>query len=180
MNDNPDIASDWKGKVLMHVHAEENDKPRKAMEQADAELKQRAKELGFLDEEEYELLVEIGQGVTLPQEDKDYKIRVTVKDREWESEVPKEKKGEYTRWSCRSPVLQWKLPKNPFSEFSLQEGEEPAMRHDYVVLIYLLDEDGKRICFWRGTLNEFRDVDAQWKWLQLKPDRSYGEVEEDH
>lgn len=35
MNDNPDIASDWKGKVLMHIKAEENDKPRKAMEEAD-------------------------------------------------------------------------------------------------------------------------------------------------
>lgn len=66
MNDNPDIASDWKGKVLMHIHAEENDKPKKAMETADPEIKKRAKELGFLDEEDYELMVEIGQGVTLP------------------------------------------------------------------------------------------------------------------
>ena len=119
MNDNPDIASDWKGKVLMHIRAEENDKPKKAMEAADPELKQRAKELGFLEEEAYELMVEIGQGVTLPQEGKDYKVRVTVKDREWESGEPKEKKGQYYRWSCRSGVEQWKLPKNPFSEFSL-------------------------------------------------------------
>lgn len=131
------------------------DKPEKK-----PDLKQLAKELGYLDEEDYDLVVEIGQGVTLPQEEKDYKIRVTVKDCFWDSEVPKEKKGEYTRWSCRSRALRWKLPKNPFSEFSLQEGEERAIRDDYVVLIYLLDEAGKRICFWRGTLNEFRNVDA--------------------
>ena len=66
MNDNPDIASDWKGKVLMHIHAEENDKPKKQKETADPELKNKARELGFLEEEDYELMVEIGQGVTLP------------------------------------------------------------------------------------------------------------------
>ena len=80
MNDNPDSASDWKGKVLMHVQAEENDKPKKAMETGDPEIKKRAVEEGFLEVETYEVMVEIGQGVTLPFQDKDYKIRVSVKD----------------------------------------------------------------------------------------------------
>ena len=29
MNNNPEIASDWKGKVLLHIQATENDKPQK-------------------------------------------------------------------------------------------------------------------------------------------------------
>ena len=24
------------------------------------------------------------------------------------------------------------------------------------------------------------DLDAKWRWIQLKPDRSYGEIEEDY
>lgn len=35
MNSNPEIASDWKGMVLLHIAAEENDKPKKGMETMD-------------------------------------------------------------------------------------------------------------------------------------------------
>ena len=31
MNDNPELGSDWKGCILMHIHAEENDKPKKGV-----------------------------------------------------------------------------------------------------------------------------------------------------
>lgn len=29
MNENPELASDWKGNILMHIEAVENDKPKK-------------------------------------------------------------------------------------------------------------------------------------------------------
>jgi len=32
MNANPEIASDWKGSILMHVATYENDKPKKGVE----------------------------------------------------------------------------------------------------------------------------------------------------
>ena len=65
MNENPDIASDWKGMVLMHIEAGENDKPRKGVETMDPEIVRSAEDLGFLGKDEetkedYELLVEIG------------------------------------------------------------------------------------------------------------------------
>lgn len=44
----------------------------------------------------------------------------------------------------------------------------------------MLDTDDTPICFWHGMLSEFISKNAQWKWIQLKPDRSYGEVENDH
>ena len=66
MNKNPNHASDWKGIVLLHIEAEENEKPKKTVETMNPEIKKAAIEKGFYDKEEHELLIEIGQGVTLP------------------------------------------------------------------------------------------------------------------
>lgn len=60
MNLNPDMASDWKGMVLLHIQAEENDKPKKLMEAMDPEIKKRAKEEGWFEPEDYEMIVEVG------------------------------------------------------------------------------------------------------------------------
>ena len=78
MNENPDIASKWKGMVLLHIQAEANDKPKKSVETMDPEIKKNAEELGFLGEEtgndDYELMVEVGQGILLPEPDAYYKV----------------------------------------------------------------------------------------------------------
>ena len=60
MNMNPDIASDWKGRVLLHIQSEELDKPKKGMEQMDPEVKKQAAAEGYFDLEPYEFLFEIG------------------------------------------------------------------------------------------------------------------------
>lgn len=44
MNENPEIASDWKGMVLLHISAEENDKPKKGVTTMEPEIRTRAKE----------------------------------------------------------------------------------------------------------------------------------------
>ena len=118
MNNNPEIASDWKGRVLLHIQAKENDKPMKTVSQMDPDIKKKAIELKYLEKEDYELMIEIGQGITLPEKDKDYRICVKVMDEEWVCEKPKEKKGEYVRWHSRSKVLKWKMPRNEYSVFT--------------------------------------------------------------
>ena len=67
----------------------------------DPEIKKQAKEQGYLNKEDYQLMIEIGQGVTLFEPDKDYKVVVKVQEWEWTSEIPKEKKGAYVRWHSR-------------------------------------------------------------------------------
>lgn len=47
MNQNPDIASDWKGQVLIHISAVETDKPMKGVIDLDFALKEEAKEKGY-------------------------------------------------------------------------------------------------------------------------------------
>ena len=69
MNENPDIASKWKGMVLLHIEASENDKPKKGVETMDPLIQKAAEECGFLGEsstEDFEVLIEVGQGIALP------------------------------------------------------------------------------------------------------------------
>jgi len=75
-------------------------------------------------------MIEIGQGITMPHKDTDYKVKVSVENNSWVTSVPKEKKGEYVRWSDRSDKpLKWKLPKNPFSLFSVEDGQDSENRN---------------------------------------------------
>lgn len=95
--------------------------------------------------------------------------------------MPKEKKGEYLRWHSRSEELNWQLPKNEHSIFSGKTPEELGKnQNESEIFVYLQDENDKLICFWQGKLSDFSKDDAQWRWIQLKPDRSYGVVDEDY
>lgn len=149
MNESPDLASDWKGFVLLHIQAKEDDKPQKGMKNMDPEIKKRAMAEGYLKKELYQVQIEVGQGITLPEEDKDYRVVVKVMDKEWRSDVPKEKKGAYVRWHRRSELLTWDLPKNEYSVFAGKTEEELGKnRVESEIFIYLEDESEKLICFW--------------------------------
>lgn len=143
MDKNPALASMWKGQVLVHILAEMNDKPKKGVEKVgqppaikakdDEEdkavekpnWKEEAKKSGQFDKEDYEFMIEIGQGITMPQKDTNYKVKVSVENNSWTTDKPKEIKGEYVRWSDRcDKVLSWKLPKNPYSLFSVENGQD--------------------------------------------------------
>lgn len=133
MNENPEIASDWKGMVLFHISAVENDKPKKGIETMLPDIRKQALDFGFFEMDTYEMVIEIGQGVTLPVAETDYRVQVSVHNNDWKSAEPKEKKGEYVRWSCRSgdgnkakpdeSVIKWQIPKNPFSLFTGKSAE---------------------------------------------------------
>lgn len=58
MNSNPDVASTWKGRILMQVTAEKTDKPtciKNELEQKDVE-----KAHPYLQPHEYEIIAEVG------------------------------------------------------------------------------------------------------------------------
>lgn len=104
----------------------------------------------------YEFLFEIGQGITLPKSNYDYKVQVSLNNLDWKTQIPKEKKGEYVRWSERSEVItKWSLPKNPLSVFSASAAEIGNNKQEQRIYIYLLDDDDVPICFWHGLLSEF-------------------------
>lgn len=80
MNDNPEMASHWRGRMLLEISCVEDDKPKKAVQKLDPEVRAKADEAGYFGEEEYEIWCEFGQGVALPKEGEKYHARLTVQD----------------------------------------------------------------------------------------------------
>ena len=60
MNDNPEIASHWRGRMLLEISCEECDKPKKGVEKLDPEIRAAAEAAGFFEEEEFEIWCEFG------------------------------------------------------------------------------------------------------------------------
>lgn len=58
MNSNPDVASTWKGRVLMQVTAEKTDKPTCLIETLDELDREKAEP--FLKPHEFEIIAEVG------------------------------------------------------------------------------------------------------------------------
>ena len=78
MNDNPEMASHWRGRMLVQVFCAEDDKPKKLCQKLDPKVKEEAQEAGYFNDEEYEMFVEVGQGVALPERDKKYTVKVKI------------------------------------------------------------------------------------------------------
>lgn len=75
MNDYPELASTWKGRILMHLSAYDTKNPEMKVVPLDPQFKQRVMELKAYDLNEYEILAEVGAGVCLPGK-KNYTIRI--------------------------------------------------------------------------------------------------------
>ena len=75
MNENPELASNWKGRVLMQVTCEETDKPVVKVCKIDDETVQKSKIC--MRNRTYEIIAEIGQAIALP-ENKEYTIKLII------------------------------------------------------------------------------------------------------
>ena len=80
MNDNPEIASTWKGRILMHISAYDTKAPEVKVAPLDPEFKVFAQKSGAYALEEYQVLVEFGSGICLPPGNKKYHLKVTIND----------------------------------------------------------------------------------------------------
>jgi hypothetical protein len=101
MNDNPEVGSAWKGRILMQIESVDSKHPERKEAVLEDTIKQQAISLGFFQEKEYEVIGEIGMGICLPSNSKQYKIKIKIGDFELITENPKEYKQGYCRWSER-------------------------------------------------------------------------------
>ena len=101
MNDNPELASAWKGRLLMQIESEDCKHPERREQALEETIKQRAIDAGMFMQQEYEIIAEVGMGICLPTSNK-YTVKIKIGDIEIESSSPKECKGSgYNRWSER-------------------------------------------------------------------------------
>mmetsp|Transcript_30294 Transcript_30294/g.46320 ORF Transcript_30294/g.46320 Transcript_30294/m.46320 type:complete len:131 (+) Transcript_30294:880-1272(+) len=75
MNENPELASNWKGRILMQIACEETEKPIAKVEPIEDELVMEAK--AFMRDKEYEVIAEVGQAVALPKKKK-YSVKIVI------------------------------------------------------------------------------------------------------
>lgn len=101
MNEHPEMGSEWKGRILMQIESADAKHPEKKETVLEETIKQQAIALGFFEEHEYEIIAEIGMGISLPSNSSQYKVMIKIGDFELTTEYPKEYKAGYNRWSER-------------------------------------------------------------------------------
>ena len=86
MNENPEIASLWKGRILMQVLAEKTDKPVLRIQNIAKEEVEKAAQ--YLVDREYSLMINIVSAIGLPKDDEKYEVVVRLADKEWSTGQP--------------------------------------------------------------------------------------------
>ena len=170
MNENPEIASLWKGRILMQVLAVKTDKPVLRVQNIPEEEVKKAAE--YLRDRKYAVRVQITSAIGLPKEDEKYEVVVRLADREWSSGKAVVNKGRYNRFNYRN--------KDDDTIF-----EAPYINLDDLgsIFIYLKAKmtigADKYICYHRSSVKQWLDTDPKKiSWISLKPDRAIGEVDE--
>ena len=162
MNQIPEIASTWKGRILMQVTVEKSDKPEmKVRKVTDDVLNEAMKKWEKI---KYEIMAEISQGICLP----DMKLKVKLKIGEFELKTPSPKKYKngFSFWNVRFGEKIWECP-------------YPSVEAMPDVWIYIMNGD-KPICFYRGKPEDFTDPNPDMVWVPLVNDRSVGEITESY
>ena len=163
MNLNPEIASFWKGRILMQVTAEKTDKPEMKVIDVDPDARREAQR--YMGNREYIVLAEASQGICLPSDDK-YKLKIRIGDLELTSDKPRFNKKGYCFWNHRFKETRYTCPYQSVDE----------MEHFYV---YLCDGD-KHICYFKGEVADFTDPNPIHHWVALTNDLSVGNVKESY
>ena len=98
MNDNPELASFWKGRILMQIVCEDTEKPIAKVEKISDEVVMEAK--AFMRDKEYDIIAEVGQAVALPKNRK-YSVKIIVGGHVLQTKEAKVQKKNYNRFNER-------------------------------------------------------------------------------
>jgi hypothetical protein len=78
MNQNPEVASAWKGRVLVQVCAHETEKPICIKRAIDNQHFLRAAEMKI--PQKFDVIAEVCQGIALPKEKEQYNLMIKIAD----------------------------------------------------------------------------------------------------
>ena len=172
MNENPELGSLWKGRILMQVFAVKTAKPVykiQQINQADCEYSNQ-----FKVNRVFRFMVQVNSAIALPKPDTKYEIAVRIADKEITTGEAVFNKGSYNRFNYRTEVEDAKF-------------EGPYLNIDDIggVFVYLKKKfkigGVKNISFYRGYASSFTDLTPEnLTWVQLMPDKAINEVKEPH
>ena len=81
MNENPELGSFWKGRVLMQVFAIKTDKPVYKVEPIPEEDCEKARSL-YLKQRRFRFMAQVNSAIALPKDDVQYEIQIKVGEHE--------------------------------------------------------------------------------------------------
>jgi hypothetical protein len=99
MNNNPEIASFWKGRILVQSLCEETEKPLLMMHALDDNVIEAAKP--YIQNRSFAASLFIAGAIGLPIDNKEFYVTVRVAEKEWSSGSPKVTKAKYNRYNVR-------------------------------------------------------------------------------
>jgi hypothetical protein len=170
MNENPEIASFWKGRILCQVMVEKSEKPKLLVRDIDAEAIEEAK--SRLLNRTFAAQLFIAGAIGLPYDNKEFQVSVRIAEKEWWSGEPKTKKAKYNRFNVK-----------PTDEDSIFRMPYLSIADMGTVMIYLHHKftlGSKRICFWKGSIHQFTERNPTLKWIEMQPDLAVGEVKQQY
>ena len=159
MNENPEMGSLWKGRILFQVIAEKTEKPVLKIQnipQEDIDFAQ-----AYLRERTFKFMIQVNNAIALPEENIKYEIGVRIADKEITTGQAVMNKGTYNRFNFRTTPEQ--------AEFT---GPYVNLKDVGTVFVYLKHKGKlggtKNICFYRAKITEFMDLNpTKIKWVQL-------------
>jgi hypothetical protein len=169
MNANPEVASFWKGRILMQCIAEETEKPLLLVQQLEDDEIQQGRLL--LRPRKYAVSFFVAGALAMPENDKEYEVSLRIADKEWNTGLPQLKKPKFNRFNVKPTET---------------DGEFIAPYYniqDIGTIILYLKFKGKigkekRICYKRLNIMEFLNPNPELRWLELDPDLAIGEVKD--
>ena len=91
MNENPEIGSLWKGRVLMQIIAEKTDKPVRRVQCIPGEEVEYARK--FTIDKSYQFIFQINQAIAIPREGAEYEVMVRIAAQEFTTGKPAVSEG---------------------------------------------------------------------------------------
>jgi hypothetical protein len=161
MNESPELASNWKGRILMQIECEATEKPVAKVMPIEDELVMKAKEYTL--DRKYQIIAEVGQAVALPAHDK-YSVKIMVGGEVFETSKAKVAKKDYNRFNER---FEARIVQKPYVSIS-----------DFDTVFVVLMDDDKPICFYRDSIENYRDPNPEYKWVSFQPDMCVGKVKD--
>ena len=116
----------------------------------------------FFELQDYDVIVEVGQGISLPNEKCEYTVKIKIGEFEIKTNEPLESAKGYNRWSFRSDQQLFR------SNYRSIE----RMEH---VFVYLMQGDTP-VCYWKGNIVNYQNSEPKLRWVTLKNDLAIGKV----
>ena len=162
MNLNPDVASMWKGRIMMEIICEATDKPVAKIKEIDA-IEVKNSRSYCMAKNDYTVAIEVGQGVALPK-DKAYNLSFCIG-------------GAIINTGNAINKIKTNYNLYNFGEiktFQLQYQDLSDMGR----IIMTLNDGKSPICFHSEAITNYEEPNAEYKWINLKPDLAVGSVKD--